>query len=68
MSSNGKRNRRREYTNGKDCSQQPGDEIDGTWPREDLLRFDAKFCERMQRAIENGLEQVHCTERTPQRS
>lgn len=35
---------------------EPGDERSGDYTREQLLRMDAKFCERMQRAIERGLE------------
>jgi hypothetical protein len=35
---------------------QPGDEVVGEYTRERLIKMDAKFCERMQRAIERGLE------------
>ena len=34
-----------------------GDEQVGNWPREQLLKMDARFVERMERAIERGLEQ-----------
>jgi len=33
-----------------------GDELQGQWPREQLVRVDADFCARMERAIERGLE------------
>jgi len=35
---------------------QPGDEVVGEYSRERLLRMDERFRERMQRAIERGLE------------
>jgi hypothetical protein len=55
--SNGKRNRRPEpYTNGKDCPMQPGDEQVGEYSRERLLRMDARFVERVERAFETGRE------------
>jgi hypothetical protein len=57
MSSNSKRVRKPEpYTSGKDCPVQPGDEVVGEYSRERLLRMDERFRERMQRAIERGLE------------
>jgi len=36
--------------------QQPGDEQNGEWPREQLERMDANFCAAMERAIERGFE------------
>ena len=35
---------------------EPGDERSGDYTREQLLRMDARFVERMRRAIERGLE------------
>jgi hypothetical protein len=35
---------------------EPGDDVEGAFSRERLLEMDAKFCERMRRAIEMGLE------------
>jgi len=32
-----------------------GDEL-SQWPRQQLVRMDAKFCERLERAIERGSE------------
>ena len=50
------------YTSGKvsklaeaDCPQD-GDALAGGWSREALLDMDARFCERMERAIARGLE------------
>jgi hypothetical protein len=40
----------------KQALPQPGDEAVGTWPREQLVRMDADFCERMNRAIAAGKE------------
>jgi hypothetical protein len=42
---------------------QPGDEVVGDYSRERLIKMDAKFCERMQRAIERGLERPPDAER-----
>jgi hypothetical protein len=57
MSVNGKRNRRPEpYTSGKDCPQQPGDEVVGEYSRERLLRMNDRFVERVEHAIRLGLE------------
>jgi hypothetical protein len=35
---------------------EPGDERSGDYTREQLLRMDARFVARMQKAIEHGLE------------
>ena len=35
---------------------EPGDEQEGTWPRDQLMRMDARFCERLERAIARGKE------------
>ena len=35
---------------------EPGDEQQGTWPRDQLMRMDARFCERLERAIARGKE------------
>jgi hypothetical protein len=35
---------------------EPGDELVGGWPREQLIRMDADFCAAMERAISRGLE------------
>jgi hypothetical protein len=57
MSSNGKRNRGRvPYRNGKATPSQPGDEQEGGFSRAQLLRMDARFVERVQRAFANGSE------------
>ena len=37
-----------------DCA--PGDELEGGWPREDMLKMDARFCAAMERAIKLGME------------
>jgi len=37
-----------------DC--EPGDELQGGWTQAQLVRMDADFCERMERAIARGLE------------
>jgi hypothetical protein len=57
MASNGKRNRRPEpYTSGKNCPQQLGDEAVGEYSREQLIRMNDRFIERVERASENGSE------------
>jgi|AmaraimetP72IA01_FD_contig_31_8741674_length_426_multi_17_in_0_out_0_1 hypothetical protein len=33
-----------------------GDELQGQWPRHQLVRMDADFCERLECAIERGSE------------
>jgi hypothetical protein len=45
-----------------EVGQQPGDE-QGTWPRERLIAMDRRFVERMERAIERGLERRPDSER-----
>jgi len=44
------------YLNGKSTPPQAGDEAVGAWSRERLIRMDADFVERMQRAIASGKE------------
>ena len=57
MSSNGKRVRRPEpYVCGKRTSFQPGDEVVGEYSREHLLKMDARFVERVERAFRLDLE------------
>jgi hypothetical protein len=57
MSSNGKRVRKpRPYLNGKGAALQPGDEVVGEYSRERLLRMDARFVARVERAFETGSE------------
>jgi hypothetical protein len=36
--------------------REPGDELQGTWPREQLMRMDARFVHAVKRAIANGEE------------
>ena len=40
----------------RDCPPQPGDEVVGAWSRDQLMRMDARFCERLQHAIASGEE------------
>jgi hypothetical protein len=55
--SNGKRNRGRvPYVSGKQTPWQPGDQEQGQWTHERLLAMDRRFCERVERAFENGSE------------
>ena len=57
MSSNGKRNRGRQpYISGKSTPPQPGDERNGDYSREHLLKMDARFRDRVERAFRLGLE------------
>jgi len=35
---------------------QPGDELTGEWPREQLAKMDVRFVERMERAFARGHE------------
>jgi len=35
---------------------EPGDELVGEWPREQLVRMDMRFCARLERAIARGKE------------
>src|SRR5262245_10866231 len=44
------------YLNGRNAPSQPGDEQVGGWPRDQLMRMDARFCERLEHAIANGEE------------
>jgi len=45
-----------EYTNGKDCEPQPGDEQIGAFSRERLVAMDQRFVARVERAFETGDE------------
>jgi len=55
--SNGKRNRSRQpYQHGKHSPWRPGDEREGDWSRERLIKMDARFRERIERAFRFGLE------------
>jgi len=57
MSSNGKRVRKSEpYLCGKHTPPQPGDERNGDYSREHLLKMDARFRDRVERAFRLGLE------------
>jgi len=57
MPSNGKRNRGRQpYLSGKSTPPQPGDERNGDYSREHLLKMDARFRDRVERAFRLGLE------------
>jgi len=57
MSSNGKRNRGRQpYISGRRTPPQPGDERNGDYSREHLLKMDARFRDRVERAFRLGLE------------
>jgi hypothetical protein len=40
----------------KVAEPEPGDELVGNWPREQLERMDQRFCERVERAFERGRE------------
>jgi hypothetical protein len=40
----------------RSADSEPDDRLYGDWSREELLRMDEKFCERMQKAIARGLE------------
>jgi len=57
-SANGKRGR--PYVNGRSvlvrASYEPGDELQGGWTREQLIRMDDRFVERLERAFRLGLE------------
>ena len=54
---NGKRNRGRvPYRNGKSTPAQPSDERNGDHSREHLLKMDARFRDRVERAFRLGLE------------
>ena len=35
------------YVHGRHTPSQPGDEFVGEWPRDQLVRMDARFCERL---------------------
>jgi hypothetical protein len=52
-----KRNRKPEpYLAGKTTPPQPGDERNGDYSREHLLKMDARFRDRVERAFRLGLE------------
>ena len=44
------------YLNGRDTPSQPGDDVVGGWTHEQLMRMDARFRERLERAIARGKE------------
>jgi hypothetical protein len=58
MSSNGKRGVYKERPSSSKAASPVERDGDQPWSHERLLRMDAKFRERMQRAIERGLERV----------
>jgi hypothetical protein len=39
-------------------ASEPGDELQGDYTRECLLQMDARFCERLERAIATGTEKA----------
>jgi hypothetical protein len=43
---------------------EPGDEQEGTWPRDQLVRMDARFVRAVERAIANGEEHPKDAPRT----
>jgi hypothetical protein len=45
-------------------SPEPGDEQDGAWPRERLEAMDARFVERLERAIATGSERASAAQAT----
>jgi hypothetical protein len=40
----------------KNAPQEPGDEQQGNWPRDQLVRMDARFVHAVERAIARGEE------------
>jgi hypothetical protein len=54
--SNGSTRGRKPYLNGKNTPSRPLDERIGDWSRPQLLRMDARFVARVERAISLGLE------------
>jgi hypothetical protein len=55
-SSNGRNRGRPPYLAGKSTPPQPGDERNGDYSREHLLKMDARFRDRVERAFRLGLE------------
>src|SRR5262245_578923 len=55
-SSNGRNRGRPPYLAGKRTPWQPGDERNGDYSREHLLKMDARFRDRIERAFRLGLE------------
>jgi hypothetical protein len=45
-------------------ASEPGDELVGEWPRDQLVRMDEKFCRTVERAIASGKEHAGCSNRT----
>jgi hypothetical protein len=45
-------------------ASEPGDELVGDWPRDALIRMDARFCARLERAIARGKERPKDDPRT----
>jgi len=66
MSSNGKRARRPLHYGARSEGEEsvPGDEAIGAFSREQLVRFDDRFRERMERAFETGRESREAAEAT----
>jgi hypothetical protein len=50
--------KQRPYSNGKNCAPVAGDEREGNWPRERLIKMDEKFRERMKKALADGREKL----------
>ena len=46
---------------------EPGDEQIGEWPHDRLVRMDARFCKRLERAIANGEEHTPGAQQGPTR-
>jgi hypothetical protein len=42
----------------QNSATEPGDELQGDYTREQLVKMDARFCERLERAIDRGLERA----------
>jgi hypothetical protein len=45
----------------KDLPAEPGDEQQGTWPKEKLQKMDRRFAKRLKRAIACGKERPPCS-------
>jgi hypothetical protein len=45
-------------------ASEPGDELQGDYTREQLVRMDERFCARLARAIARGEEHAGCSNRT----
>jgi hypothetical protein len=61
----GRRGRRSDLNSKiKNAPHERGDEQEGTWPRDQLVRMDAKFCRTVERAIARGAERPKGEPRT----